>query len=103
MFTGEKYRAASPISAYSCSTASARLILKDWDMSKIKKYETGLVQVPFMALLDPDLSLQAKGLFAYICSKPDGWVFCVDRRELNDDYITILDARKELIERGYLL
>ncbi len=60
------------------------------------------------ALEDPFLSWAAKGLWAYLMSKPDGWnlsirhlatVFLKDRRGGGEKAITTLV--NELIERGY--
>lgn len=105
LFTGEKYRAASPISAYSCSTASARLILKDWDMERFTKYKINFTQVSNIVLNDKRLSLKAKGLYAYLFSKPDNWVFLVDviLSDIKEGRDAFYSALKELIKNGYII
>lgn len=51
-----------------------------------------------------DISLKAKGLFAYIQSKPDGWEFSAERisNQLKEGLPTINSALKELESNGYL-
>jgi hypothetical protein len=60
--------------------------------------------VPNDVLNNPDVSLKAKGLFAFIQSKPDGWKFSVERIALQtkDGIESIRTAMKELEEAGYL-
>jgi hypothetical protein len=50
------------------------------------------------------ISLKAKGLFAYIQSKPDGWEFSAERisNQLKEGLPTINSALKELESNGYL-
>ena len=52
---------------------------------------------------DPDLSLKAKGLLAYLLSKPDDWKFYVDQlaRCLKEHRNTIARIMQELIDAGY--
>ncbi len=56
------------------------------------------------ALNDPRLSCKAKGLFAYISSKPDNW--CVNYSELvsagPDGIKAVHSGINELIKAGYL-
>lgn len=51
-----------------------------------------------------EISLKAKGLFAYIQSKPDGWEFSAERiaSQLKEGLPTINSALKELESNGYL-
>ena len=51
-----------------------------------------------------EISLKAKGLFAYIQSKPDGWEFSAERisNQLKEGLPTINSALKELETNGYL-
>jgi hypothetical protein len=51
-----------------------------------------------------EISLKAKGLFAYIQSKPDGWEFSAERisNQLKEGLPTINSALKELESNGYL-
>jgi hypothetical protein len=60
--------------------------------------------VPDKLLNDPNLSFRAKGLFAYIQSKPDGWRFSVSRiaSQTKDGRDSVQSAIKELETAGYL-
>lgn len=73
-------------------------------MEKIKKYSTGFTQVSNQVITDPNLSLKAKAMYAYLFSKPDGWVFHIItmKNEIKESRCTIYTAIKELIERGYI-
>jgi DNA-binding MarR family transcriptional regulator len=61
--------------------------------------------VPNELLNNPDISLKAKGLFAYLQSKPDNWSFSIDRMasQLKENRDAIRGAIKELEEHGYLI
>lgn len=48
-------------------------------MSKIKKYTKGFTILPNDLLNDKSISFKAKGIYAFLNSKPDGWEFSVDR------------------------
>lgn len=76
-------------------------------MGKIdfKKENIPFTQVANGVLTDPNLSLPAKGLYAYLYSKPEDWQFSADRiaKELNNNRKTILRLLSELKDRGYLL
>jgi hypothetical protein len=50
------------------------------------------------------ISLKAKGLFAYIQSKPDGWDFSAERiaQQLKEGLPSIMSTLKELEQFGYL-
>lgn len=71
---------------------------------KIKKFSTGFTQVSNVVLTDPDLSLKAKAIYAYLFSKPEGWVFHIDimKSEIKESKKIIRCAIKELISKGYI-
>jgi hypothetical protein len=58
--------------------------------------------VPNTVLADKTLSLRAKGLYAYLNSKPSNWQFRLDRVESVDGIQAVRSAMNELIERGYV-
>lgn len=64
----------------------------------------GFAQIPNNILWDSQLSLQAKGLWAYIKSKPPNWDFSCARiaQETKEGRKSILKAMKELEQAGYL-
>ncbi len=74
-------------------------------MSKLKKIMVGYARVPNTLLNDEAISLKAKGLFAYIESKPDDWDFSVERiaRALKEGTSAVGDGIKELEKSGYLI
>lgn len=51
------------------------------------------------------ISLKAKGLFAYIQSKPDGWDFSAERiaNHIKEGLQSVSSALKELEQTGYLI
>ena len=61
--------------------------------------------VPATVLENPDLSLRAKGLFAFLQSKPDGWRFSIERisRVTKEGREAIRGAIRELEEAGFLI
>lgn len=61
--------------------------------------------VPNEILNNPELSLAAKGLYAYIQSKSDGWHFSIERMrfQLKEGKTAIQSAVKELEDAGYLI
>lgn len=71
----------------------------------ISKYSIQFTQVPNKLLMDSRLSLRAKGLYAYLFSKPDGWQFFtgVLRQELHESQGQIRTAIRELIDAGYII
>lgn len=74
-------------------------------MEKIsKKIEAPFVQVANNVLTDKELSFKAKGLFAYIYSKPVGWKFSSHRiaQDTLDSRDSIRSGLKELENQGYL-
>lgn len=71
---------------------------------KINKFETGFTQVANRVLTDNRLSLRAKGMYAYLFSKPEGWVFHFEAMaaELRESKGLIYSAVNELITAGYI-
>lgn len=71
---------------------------------KLKKYDTGYTQVLNDVLYDKTISLRAKGIYAYLFSKPDGWQFhmAVIEKEVLESKGQMYTAIKELIEKGYI-
>lgn len=70
-----------------------------------KKDKIPFTQVANEILYDKNLSAKAKGLYAYLYSKPDGWDFAIDRisTEFVDGRLSINNGLKELEKNGYLL
>lgn len=70
-----------------------------------QKQNIPFTMVANAVLEDRDLSLEAKAIYAFMYSKPDGWHFSADRigKELGVSKPTILKRLSELKERGYLL
>jgi len=60
--------------------------------------------IPNNLLNNQSISLKAKGLFAFIQSKPDNWDFSKERiaKQLKEGLTSIKSAIKELKENGYL-
>jgi hypothetical protein len=75
-------------------------------MSKIdyKKQNIPFTQIANAVLYDKGLSLEAKAIYAYLYSKPDGWDFAGNRiaDELNITEKTALKYLTELKQNGYL-
>lgn len=71
---------------------------------KLKKLPEKYTIVSNGVLVDSELSLKAKGLYAYLLSKPDDWVFHLNvmKRELKESRDAIYSGLKELIQRNYL-
>ena len=76
-------------------------------MSKInfKTEKIPFTQVANVVLNDKLLSAKAKGLYAYLYSKPDGWDFAIDRiaNDFSDGRKSINAGLQELEQNGYLL
>ena len=72
--------------------------------NQTKKQDTGYTQVVNKLLNNPNISLKAKGLYAYIYSKPDGWDFSSKRMQTQhqDGYRAILAGIKELEDSNYI-
>lgn len=73
-------------------------------MAKLRKKKIPYTQVANAVLYDKTLSLKAKGLFAYLFSKPEGWNF--SSRRMQEDHAdkreSIMTGLQELEDRGYL-
>lgn len=72
-------------------------------MSKLKiKSKYGVVTNQI--LNDPEMSFRAKGLFAFLQSKPDDWKFSIERisKQTKEGKSAIREAIKELEKKGYL-
>lgn len=70
----------------------------------LKKYVINFTQVSNTVLKDNNLSLEAKGMYAYLFSKPDGWCFylSVIQQELKESKAKIRKSIKELVENNYI-
>ncbi len=71
---------------------------------EFKKDKIPFTQVANGVLHDSGLTAKAKGLYAYLYSKPDGWNFAVGRitAEMADGVDSIYAGIKELETNGYL-
>lgn len=71
----------------------------------LKKYKVNFTQVPNEVLENPNLSLKAKGLYAYLFSKPDGWQFFISvlAKDLQESHPQVRKIVKELIDNGYII
>lgn len=71
---------------------------------KIQKLNVPFAQVPNELLCDKNISLKAKGLWAYIQSKPNDYDFSSERivEETKEEVRGIQNTLKELEEAGYL-
>ena len=70
-------------------------------INKYKNYTT----ISNLVLSDPELSLEEKGLFCYLFSKPDDWEFHynVMKKELKEkSNDTIRKIMSKLVEKGYI-
>lgn len=70
----------------------------------LKKYQVHFTQVSNAVLYDNRLSLKAKGIYAYLFSKPDGWEFHLDvmHKEVKEGREAIYTAIRELEYYGYI-
>ena len=68
--------------------------------SKNKGYES----ISRERLQDPTLSWKATGLYAYLCSRPDGWLCSRDRlmKDKTDGQYSTRSALAELRAKGFL-
>lgn len=75
-------------------------------MSKIHKYDTGYTQVLNKVLNDNKLSLDAKGIYAYLSSKSQtnqrNLNYDIMYKELKEPKKLIDEAIDELVKAGYL-
>ncbi|WP_281321990.1 helix-turn-helix domain-containing protein [Flavobacterium aestivum] len=74
-------------------------------MAKLTKQIVPFGMVPNTLLNDNKISLKAKGLFAFMQSKPDGWNFSVDKIafQCKEAKSSISEGLKELENFGYLI
>ena len=72
--------------------------------TNLKRKVIPFTQVPNELLYNPDISFKAKGLWAYMSAKPEGWQFSADRiaEETKEERKAILAGLKELSEWGYI-
>lgn len=70
----------------------------------------GRQNIPFTmvandVLVRPNLSMRAKGLYAYLFSKPEGWDFSADRivKDCSESRPTVLKVLKEIESAGLLV
>jgi hypothetical protein len=65
---------------------------------KMQKENVPFTMIANAVLVRTDISLKAKGIYAYLFSKPDGWVFSADRvaKECKEERKSILSAMREL-------
>lgn len=70
-----------------------------------KSKENPYVILNKTALYDPNLSYKAKGIFAYLMSKPDGWKCIVSDliKHAKDGRDSVYAGLKELKENGYMI
>jgi hypothetical protein len=73
-------------------------------MSKLKKPNEQFAWIPNAILNDRELSLRAKGLWVYLNSKPDGWIFSIGRiaAEHQEGKDAVRSAINELEKAGLL-
>ena len=71
----------------------------------INRLRENFTQISNDILSDKDLSLKAKGLYAFLCSKPDDWDFSYDGLsfQLQEGEKAIRSAVRELVEATVLL
>jgi len=70
----------------------------------LKKISVPFTQVANCVLQDKNLSFRAKGVYAYLYSKPDGWKFSATRiaSDSSDGRKPVLKALRELEKGKYL-
>jgi hypothetical protein len=74
-------------------------------MSKLtKSYKSNFTTVPNIIINDKTISLKAKGIYLFLISKPDNWVFSVDRiaSQNSDGENSVRTALKELETKRFL-
>jgi hypothetical protein len=74
-------------------------------MNRLHKPSSGFTIAPNVLLEDNTLSCTAKGLFCFMCSKPDMWQFSVRglMAQLKEGQSSICKRLQELEEHGYLI
>lgn len=71
----------------------------------LKKCDIPFTQVANAVLVNPEISAMAKGIYCYLCSKPDGWQFYNDTisREIKESVSRFRSAINELIDAGVIV
>jgi len=69
-----------------------------------KKSKVPFSQIANIVLNDPDLSFKAKGIYAYMISKPDNWNFTIRSMaaQVKDGVASIQGGIKELKDSGWV-
>jgi len=67
--------------------------------------KSNFTQIPNSLILDEELSYKAKGVYTYLASKGDGWVFYVSEiaKHSKDGKDSVKSALTELIQNRYLV
>lgn len=73
-------------------------------MNKLTKQRAPFTQVPNALLTDPEITLKAKGLYALMYSKPDGWQFyeTAIAKECREGKEAVSAGLDELVKSGWL-
>ena len=73
-------------------------------MNRTKKSEVPFAQIANIVLNDPNLTFKAKGIYAYMISKPDNWNFTIQSiaSQVKDGKASIQAGIKELKESGWI-
>lgn len=73
-------------------------------MSKIYKPENRFTIIPNELIEDASLSLKAKGVYAVLVSKPDGWTYYETQlvNECSDGVTAFRNAMRELVDGGWV-
>ena len=75
------------------------------ERQNFRKDKVPFTQVANQVLNDKNLSAKAKGLYAYLYSKPEGWDFALDRicLDFKDGRKSVYSGIQELEGNGYLI
>lgn len=78
--------------------------MKEKNTTQLAKDRVPFTQVANSVLNDPNISWKAKGIYAHLYSKPDGWDFSAHRmsQQCSDGRKATLSGLKELEESGYI-
>lgn len=73
-------------------------------MNKLVRKNLPFTQVPNTVLCDNKISLKAKGLYAYLFSKPTDWLFFreIIEKETKESYDAFRTGINELVAAGYI-
>lgn len=74
-------------------------------LSTLRKSTIPFTMVANAVLVNPEISAMAKGIYCYLCSKPDGWQFHNDIicREIKESIQRFRTAINELIDAGFIV